>query len=256
MHIQSTPFQKPVRSKPIVNSAENFMQNKQLSNQADSQPATQPLQQLLTRPDIWQLANRQRQPRTGIATGFRGLDALLANHGWPRGATSELLVDKGGIGELSLILPTLAEMTRQGRMVILINPPHIPYAPALVQAGVQLEKLLILHPRGQRDQLWAAEQSLQSGACGALVGWQTKETPADKDLRRLQVAAREGDCLHFHFRPGSCANTPSPAALRLQLKSDGEQLALQLLKQLNGKSGQRIHLARNPDLVRRDQPLH
>ncbi|WP_105101620.1 translesion DNA synthesis-associated protein ImuA [Microbulbifer pacificus] len=238
-----------------MNNAENLMQNKQLSEQAAGQPA-QPLQQLLTRPDIWQLANRQRQPRTGISTGYRGLDALLASHGWPRGASTELLVDKAGIGEINLILPALAEMTRQNRMVILINPPHIPYAPALAQAGVQLEKLLLLHPRGQRDQLWAAEQALQSGACGALVSWQGKEVLADKDLRRLQLAAREGDCLHFHFRPGSSASSPSPAALRLQLHSDGEQLALQLLKQLNGKSGQRLHLARNPDLTRRDQPLH
>lgn len=235
-----------------MNSAENIIKNKQLSEQAENQP----LQQLLTRPDIWQLANRQRQPRTGITTGYRSLDALLSSHGWPRGATSELLVDKAGIGEMSLILPTLAEITRQGRMVILISPSHIPYAPALVQAGVQLEKLLILHPRGQRDHLWAAEQSLQSGACGALVNWQDKETPADKDLRRLQIAARDGDCLHFHFRPGSSATSPSPAALRLQLQSDGEQLAVHLHKQLNGKSGQRLHLARHADLIRRDQPLH
>ncbi|WP_066962743.1 translesion DNA synthesis-associated protein ImuA [Microbulbifer sp. Q7] len=246
-----------------MNSAENFLQNKQLAQQASNEPSIppgqerpRPLQQLLARPDIWQLASGQRRPRTGISTGYRGLDALLAGHGWPRAATTELLVDKAGIGEMSLILPTLAELTRQGRMVILVNPPHIPYAPALAQAGVQLEKLLILHPRGQRDQLWAAEQSLQSGACGALIQWQGKETHADKDLRRLQLAARDGDCLHFHFRPGSCAQTPSPAALRLQLKSDGEQLALHLFKQLSGKSGQRLHLARNPDLVRQDQPLH
>ncbi|WGL16504.1 translesion DNA synthesis-associated protein ImuA [Microbulbifer bruguierae] len=228
------------------------MQNNQLSEPSEKQP----LQQLLSRPDIWQLASQQRQLRTGISTGYRGLDALLSNRGWPRGATSELLLDKGGIGEISLILPTLAEMTRQNRMVVLIAPPHIPYAPALVQAGVRLEKLLILHPRGQRDQLWAAEQSLQSGACGALVSWQGKENPADKDLRRLQIAAREGDCLHFHFRPGSCASAPSPASLRLQLRSDGEQLAIQLLKQLNGRSGQRVHLPRSPNLTRRDQPLH
>lgn len=254
-----------------MNSAENFLQNKQLDDQLGKQasngPSTpgqvqpepvraQPLQQLLTRPDIWQLASGQRRPRTGISTGYRGLDALLAGHGWPRAATTELLIDKAGIGEMSLIIPALADLTRQGRMVVLVNPPHIPYAPALVQAGVQLEKLLILHPRGQRDQLWAAEQSLQSGACGALIQWQSRETPADKDLRRLQLAARDGDCLHFHFRPGSCAQMPSPAALRLQLKSDGEQLALHLFKQLSGKSGQRVHLARNPDLVRRDQPLH
>ncbi|MFC6978710.1 hypothetical protein [Microbulbifer taiwanensis] len=40
------------------------------------------------------------------------------------------------------------------------------------------------------------------------------------------------------------------------MSSDGEQLAVQLLKQLGGQSGQRLHLSRNTDLTRRDRPLH
>ncbi|KUJ84154.1 MULTISPECIES: translesion DNA synthesis-associated protein ImuA [Microbulbifer] len=235
-----------------MSNAENVIENKQL----DHGSRRQRLNRLLARADIWQAANEQQRSRNGIATGYPGLDALLAGHGWPRSATTELLVDQSGIGELSLLLPALAEMTQREQMVVLVNPPFIPYAPALAAAGVRLEKLLILHPRGQRDQLWAMEQALQSGCCGALLSWQSGPPPADKDLRRLQIAAREGNGMHFHFRPSSCAASPSPAALRLQLKSNGEQLALQLLKQLGGPSGQRLHLARNADLVRRDQPLH
>ncbi|MEW5248047.1 translesion DNA synthesis-associated protein ImuA [Microbulbifer discodermiae] len=231
-----------------MNSAENLIQNKVLKQQR--------LRRLLDRADIWQAANEQRRPRNGITTGYRSLDALLSGHGWPRGATTELLADQSGIGELSLLLPALAELTRDGQMVVLVNPPHIPYAPALAAAGVQLDRLLILHPRGQRDQLWAMEQSLQAGCCGALLSWQPSREATDRDLRRLQIAARQGDCLHFHFRPGSCAAAPSPASLRLQLSSDGEQLTLQLLKQLGGHSGQRLQLPRSPDLIRRDQPLH
>ncbi|WP_193161305.1 translesion DNA synthesis-associated protein ImuA [Microbulbifer hainanensis] len=235
-----------------MNNAENLLQNNQLAEQSKRQR----LNQLLSRPDIWQAANEHRRQRSGIATGYSGLDALLAGRGWPRGATTELLVNQSGIGEFSLLLPALAAMTQREQMVVLVNPPYIPYAPALAAAGVRLEKLLILHPHGQKDALWATEQSLQSGCCGALLSWQGKQAPADKDLRRLQVAAREGDCIHFHFRPQSSAASPSPASLRLQLHSDGEQLAVQLLKQLGGQSGQRLHLARSPDLVRRDRPLH
>ncbi|MFI2812579.1 MULTISPECIES: translesion DNA synthesis-associated protein ImuA [Microbulbifer] len=235
-----------------MSSAENLIQNKQLTDQLKQQR----LDQLLARADIWQAANEHHRRRNGIATGYSGLDALLAGHGWPRGATTELLVDQSGIGELSLLLPALAELTRQEQMVVLVNPPHIPYAPALASAGVQLEKLLILHPRGPRDTLWAMEQTLQSGCCGALLSWQERQPPADRDLRRLQVAARDGECLHFHFRPQSCASSPSPASLRLQLASDGDQLALKLIKQLGGRSGQQLHLARAADLTRRDGPLH
>jgi cell division inhibitor SulA len=239
-----------------VSNAENLLQNHSLTGPLNGQSKQQRLGQLLARPDIWQAVNEHRRQAPGLSSGYAALNAVLATRGWPRGATTELLVDKAGIGEISLLLPALAEITRQERMVILVNPPHIPYAPALAAASVRLEKLLLLHPRGQRDQLWAIEQSLQSGCCGALLSWQGREILADKDLRRLQIAAREGDCVHFHFRPQSCAVSPSPAALRLQLGSDGEQLALQLLKQLGGKSGQRLHLARNTDLIRRDQPLH
>ena len=235
-----------------MSNAENLLQDNQLADHSKRQR----LNQLLARPDIWQAANEHRRQRSGIATGYPTLDALLAGRGWPRGASTELLVDQSGIGEISLLLPALAEMTQREQMVILVNPPFIPYAPALASAGVQLEKLLILHPHGQKDELWAIEQSLQSGCCGALLCWQSSRAPADKDLRRLQVAAREGDCAHFHFRPSSSAASPSPATLRLQLDSDGDQLSLQLLKQLGGQSGQRLHLTRSTDLVRRDRPLH
>ncbi len=235
-----------------MSNAENLLQNKMLSEESRQQR----LGRLLARPDIWQAANEHKRRRSGVPTGHAALDALLTGRGWPRGATTELLVNQSGVGELSLLLPALAEMTRREQMVVLVNPPFIPYAPALASAGVQLEKLLILHPRGQKDALWAVEQSLQSGCCGALLSWQCGRPPADKDLRRLQLAAREGDCSHFHFRPTSVADAPSPASLRLSLGSDGEQLAVKLLKQLGGRSGQQLHLARSPDLTRRDQPLH
>ncbi|MFC4877766.1 translesion DNA synthesis-associated protein ImuA [Microbulbifer halophilus] len=237
-----------------MSNAENILQNKQLSEDSRHQR----LSRLLARPDIWQAANgvSPENSRRGITTGYAALDALLAGRGWPRGATTELLVNQSGVGEMSLLLPALAEMTRREQMVVLVNPPFIPYAPALASAGVQLEKLLILHPRGHKDELWAVEQSLQSGCCGALLSWQGRQAPVDKDLRRLQLAAREGDCSHFHFRPASTATSPSPASLRLGLASDGEQLAVKLLKQLGGRSGQQLHLARNPDLTRRDRPLH
>ncbi|WP_413662995.1 translesion DNA synthesis-associated protein ImuA [Microbulbifer sp. CNSA002] len=235
-----------------MGSAENFIENNQLDRQAKHQK----LAQLLTRADIWQAANEPRRQRNGIASGYPSLDALLANHGWPRGATTELLMDQMGIGELTLILPALANLTQRGQMIILVNPPHIPYAPSLANSGIRLENLLILHPRGPKDTLWAIEQSLQSGSCGALLSWQGRQSLKHKDLRRLQLAARNGDCLHFHFRPQCESANPSPASLRLQLTPREGELALRLLKQLGGNSGQNLYLARAAKLVRRDQPMH
>src|SRR6185295_2080058 len=95
--------------------------------------------------------------------------------------------DPAGIGELALLLPALAGLTRAARRVLMVAPPHIPYAPACMAAGVDLAHLLWVSPADRRGRLWAAEQGLRSGGCGALVAWLAK--PRYAELQRLAVAA-------------------------------------------------------------------
>src|SRR5207249_12006153 len=106
-----------------------------------------------------------------VASGFELLDAQLPGGGWPQGALTELLHLSEGIGEVALLLPTLARLNREGRGVVWIAPPHLPYAPALRAAGLQAEQNLIVTPAHPADALWAAEHALRSGACGAVIAW-------------------------------------------------------------------------------------
>lgn len=157
--------------------------------------------------------------RTAIAdieaepTGHAALDALLPQGGWPPRALTELLLPADGIGELALLLPTLARLTQVGETVALVAPPYVPYAPAWQSAGVDLAQLQVVEA-APRDALWAFEQCLRSGACAAVLGW-----PATGDaqaLRRLQVAADSGQCLAFALRDRRHAVNASPAALRIE----------------------------------------
>jgi hypothetical protein len=66
-----------------------------------------------------------------------------------------------------------------------------------------------------RDALWAAEQGLRSGACGAVLCW--PQGADDRALRRLAVAAEQGDALGFAFRPLRALQQPSPAGLRMEV---------------------------------------
>jgi len=72
------------------------------------------------------------------------LDALLPQRSWPRRALTELLLPADGVGELSLLMPTLVRMTQAGGTVALIAPPYLPYAPAWQAAGVELAALQIV----------------------------------------------------------------------------------------------------------------
>ena len=172
---------------------------------------------LLAARTIWHAGRNPAIVSDGEPTGHAALDALLPQGGWPRGALTELLLPADGVGELNLLLPTLARLTQAGDRVVLIAPPYLAYAPAWQAAGVDLAALDIVEASA-RDALWAFEQCLRSGACAAVVGWpQQADAQA---LRRLQVAADSGSCLGFALRDHKHADNPSPASLRLQYASE------------------------------------
>ena len=147
-------------------------------------------------------------------TGHAQLDAVLPGGGWPEAALSELLLAHPGSGELQLLWPTLARLTRARERVVLVAPPFIPFAPAWLQAGVDL-RWLVLVQASEKEALWAAEQCLRSGSCAAVLCW--PERINDRGLRRLQLAAATGESLGFACRSLREADNPSPAALRLAL---------------------------------------
>ncbi|MBV6288306.1 translesion DNA synthesis-associated protein ImuA [Pseudomonas aegrilactucae] len=152
------------------------------------------------------------QPQGLQPTGHAALDAVLPGGGWPPSALSEVLLAAEGGGELQLLWPSLARLTGEGERVVLVAPPFIPYPPAWLAAGVDLRCLSLLDA-SPADALWAVEQCLRSGSCGAVLCW--PQQADDRALRRLQVAAETGQTLAFACRPQQAALNPSPAALRI-----------------------------------------
>ncbi len=195
------------------------------------------LDTLLQRADLWR-AGAAAPAAPHLGTGSPELDEQLGG-GWPLGALTEILLDHQGIGELQLLLPALARLSRE-RWQAWVEPPHIPYAPALADAGIDLSRFLWVHAR-DKERLWAMEQALRSGACGAVLGW-----PADPDtrsLRRLQLAAEHGSACGFLFRPRRAARHPSPAAVRLELEPGQDRMVLHVLKRRGGwGTGRRLRV--------------
>ncbi|MGE5640211.1 MAG: translesion DNA synthesis-associated protein ImuA [Clostridia bacterium] len=163
-----------------------------------------------------------------IPTGYAELDARLPGGGWPAGALTEILGDEAGIGELQAVLPALARLTGEGKRVVWLAPPHLPYAPALAAAGIDLTHLSVVRAPGRLDALWAAEQVLRAGPCHALLAW--LRHARYEELRRLAVAAEASSALVALFRPAAAASEPSPACLRLALEGSEAGLSVRILK--------------------------
>ena len=170
--------------------------------------------QLSQLPDTVWLASQMGASRMRTTpSGYRALDRELPNEGWPASVLIELLLSQNGIGELRLLAPTLAALTQAGKTVILLAPPHIPFAPALEDLGIDLHHVILIQTNKPMDRIWAVEQTLKSASFGALLCW-LPNARVDH-LRRLQLAAGNGEGLCFVFRPAVTQRESSPAPLRI-----------------------------------------
>lgn len=196
------------------------------------------LQTLLDHPRIWRAGSGPRAFRRSLGTGFKPLDRALAG-GWPATSLNELLVETWGIGEFRLLMPAISALTRQapgdvGRWIMLVNPPYLPYAPALAGAGVALPRLLVTRCSRSADVFWAMEQALHSGHCAAVLAW--CEGADTRCLRRLQLAAQSSDCWAVLFRPARFRHQRSPAALRMYLRPAKDQsISIEIFKYRGGR---------------------
>ena len=191
--------------------------------------------ELLRHPHLWRA--REVEPSAevrGLPSGHAALDRCLPGGGWPQQGLIEILTDRYGIGELSLLVPALATLCRQTAAtagshdeardgwLAWISPPYQPYAPALAACGIDVERVLVVRAESA---LWAMEQALKSGACSAVLGWAT--ACGLQALRRLQLAAEQSRCLAVLFRRAGDASVASPAVLRIGLQS-GHKGALEI----------------------------
>ena len=228
-------------------------------------PAGDSLARLLEHPAIWR--GRSAARAEVLSTGCEAFDACLPGRGWPRTGLIEILVSRFGVGELYLLFPALAALTRRpgARWCVWVAPPLEPYAPALSAHGAALERMLVVRPSDQRENpqrgrpnpqqgrapagsstarrsvapdesLWAFEQTLGSGASDIALAWASR-SPRARAIRRLQLAAERGKTLGVLFRPMRAARESSAAVLRIAVEPKSYGARVTLLKSRGGARG-------------------
>lgn len=204
-------------------------------------------EKLINHPHVWRGVGSHPSWNTH-STGFEALDNHLPGGGWPAGGLTEIIVEHYGIGELSLLMPALVrlgqDVTRSPGWILWISPPYIPYAPALRRQGIDLSRVLLVRKSmgssakasaERSDTLWAMEQALRQGSCAAVLAW--VKSADETALRRLQLAAEEGQCWAVLFRPLVALHQRSPAALRIRLMGAGGLTQVEILKCRGGRPG-------------------
>lgn len=179
-------------------------------------------------PGVWRGGELERVAHAVVATGHAALDRELPGGGWPTGTLSEVLHDGVGIGEISFLAGAIVRACEGERLAAWINPPYLPYAPSIAQMGIPLERCMVVRPAQRDDALWAAEQAMRSGACGAVLFWIAQEDYAW--LRRLQMAAEAGRAMAVLFRSTAAERLSTPAHLRVALAREHGKLRVRIPK--------------------------
>ena len=184
---------------------------------------------LLENPRLFRFSHSGAAAETRLPTGFDTLDDALGG-GWPEPALIEVIADRFGLGELKLMMPALAALHRREpkHWLTWVAPPHVPYAPALADADIDLARFLVARTRRAGDALWAAEQALRSETTVAALLWD--DDIGERGLRRLQIAAETGSSLGVVFRAPGALRQTSPAAVRLRLIPGANGVDLSVIK--------------------------
>lgn len=200
------------------------------------------LEQLLCRGDIWRGRSHQAPPQVVVDTGYAALNERLTGSGWPVASLIEVCQKSACHSEWQLLVPAL--LNTQRGLVVLLNPPISPFAQALLQAGIDLERLLIVEAKDKSDFLASFIELARSDACDAVMAWQPTQALSYTELRKCALASTEGQGIYVLFRPDAVGDQSSPAVLRLSLEWESEQLRINIFKQKGELSVNRqpIHL--------------
>ncbi len=198
-----------------------------------NQPPSNPdLEQLLLRGDIWRGTKAAVQNIHGQDTGHPPLNECLAQRGWPYGCLIEINLQEPGHGEWLLLTPALRHNT-QG-LQILINPPALPFAQGLIQAGIDLDRLLIINAPAKNDFLAAFVEIARAKACSHLLAWQPAQTLNYTEIRKCVLASNDGGGIYWLLRHSRNMQQHSPAHLRLRTRMCANHLEVTVTKQKGG----------------------
>lgn len=193
-------------------------------------------------------------------TGLSAFDALPPGGALARGAVHELLTEAQNPKPFLLAawLARCSWGTEKSGSLLWSDPKGELYPPAVAALGIPLDRLLLIHPTNESDQIWAIAECLRCPGVGAVVATLPERRARGKaflsrvEARRLQLAAEQGGGIGLLLRTAGKHSAEHAAVTRwLVQPAQGEKHVqrwrIQLLFGHGGQVGQSIILEHHRD---------
>ncbi|WP_243431760.1 cell division inhibitor SulA [Aliamphritea spongicola] len=106
------------------------------------------------------------------------------------GKITEIVMHNNDFDQLTMLLPLLAQLSRDDRWFAWIAPPSSLPKALLSAAGIDLNKIMLLQPDASHTTYDLACQALQAGTCHAVITW--PGMLSNEQLNGLENAAEHG----------------------------------------------------------------
>jgi hypothetical protein len=161
-----------------------------------------------------------------------------------RGSLVEWLSADAGSDVSALALAGVRQAASDGGAIVIVDRESEVYPPAVAAWGLELSRVIFVHPQNRQDEFWTWDKSLRCPGVAAV--WGRLERIDSHDFRRLQLSAENSGCLGVLLRPGETRGQPNWADVRLWVQpkpaSRDRRLHVELLRCRGGGSGGSVQL--------------
>ncbi len=107
------------------------------------------------------------------------------------GKVTEIIVQDDNVSNIPMLMPLLAQLSKDDRWFVWIAPPVLLPKHLLIEAGVDLSKVILLNPDSKHSAFELAKQALSTGTSHSVISWPGYLSKTE--LSELESAAKSGE---------------------------------------------------------------
>ncbi len=161
------------------------------------------------------------------------VDSLLPYSAWPVGELSEIRA-KTDDNIFHLLLPLLSKLNAENRWITLISPPSNVDKKLFAYHGIDVSRVLLIHPKGAVDDTVTMNKALKNGTSGIVIMW-TDQLP-QRYVAQWRKSVKQGNCRGVIVNHDVTEHYSSSVALALDVQLSDKIISITSMQQFGKKT--------------------
>lgn len=151
------------------------------------------------------------------------IESVLPYSAWPVGELSEVRSKKEE-NVFHLLLPLLSKLSSQNRWITLISPPQDIDKKLFAYHGIDVSRVLLIHPKDSIDDTCTMNKALKNGTSGIVILW-TEKLPR-RFVAQWRKSVKQGNCRGIIVNHDPVDHHSPSIALSLNVKSTSSSITI------------------------------